>query len=46
MVFEQKFALASGFLFTCGNFTLIFIVFDFLDRFFSKWFSQSIHCPF
>ena len=27
MLFEQKFGFGSGFLFTCGNFTLIFIVF-------------------
>ena len=40
--------LGSGFLFTCGNFTLIFycFFFRFLDRIFSKWFSQSIHSSF
>ena len=36
--------LASGFLFTCGNFTLIFTVFfDFLDRIF---FLNGFHNPF
>ena len=36
--------LGSGFLFTCGNFTLIFTVFSiFRIGFFSKCFSQSIH---
>ena len=37
----------SGFLFTCGNLTLIFTVFFvFWIGFFSKWFYQSIHSPF
>ena len=37
--------LDSGFLLTCGNFTLIFncFFFIFLNCIFFKWFSQSIH---
>ena len=39
--------LASGFLFTRGNFTLIFTVsLIFWIGFFSKWFSQSIKSSF
>ena len=39
--------LGSGFLFICGNFTLIFTVFSiFWIGFFSKWFSQSIQSSF
>ena len=40
--------LASGFLFTCGNLTLIFLQFFrfFGWEFFSKWFPQSIYSPF
>ena len=46
MVFEQKFDfLASGFLFTSGNFTLFFKFFNFSDRiFFSMLF--PIHSLF
>ena len=46
MVYEQKFSFASGFLFTCGIFALIFALFDFLKEFYSKCFSQSSHSPF
>ena len=37
--------LASGFLFTCVNFTLVFFLIFWIG-FFSKWFSQSIHSSF
>ena len=45
-MFEQNFAFFQVvFLFTCGNFTLMFTVFSiFWIGFFSKWFLQSIHC--
>ena len=30
-MFEQKFAFSSGFLFTCGNFTLLFTVYSIFE---------------
>ena len=47
-VFDQKIALASGFLFLCGNLTycclLLFLFFG--SDFVSNWFSQYIHSSF